>query len=483
MDREGLKARGGVPVVGLRTVAELVDAVAAAVKRARPGEWVTLMPMGDPPNHYVSRPDQLRDGRFPTRHDLDAVSPDNPVYIRGVWGWWSTPPFPAIANSRALREAGVTRDTVAPYNAEILTDARGEPTGVFLERNRAPVLEYTLFRAVPRFTYADRLASVRLGSKLYSAAGTTCGYEGHGVTPQILRAYRQAHEAGELTVRMYAPVSIPSAARTDAEVAELFHQWSGVASGRGSGDGFLHVAGVTLDLADGRAAELIAQGYPYEQWAGHFHQGLSDERFVRLGAEAVRLGLRLNTLVCYGAERAIRLFEAIDREVPIRDLRCVGIHLMTGTDEQLRRIKALGLVLTMTPALLSEHAENFGVEKLGEDAVPVHRVLDAGIPVCLATDNVPYSMLWTLWQTLARSSASGHDFGASHLTREQALRLAVQSGHYLMFEEGSRGSLEPGREADLVVLRESPLTCPLDRLRDLEVDLTMAAGRIVHERG
>src|SRR5438046_2590118 len=98
---------------------------------------------------------------------------DHAVYIRAVWGWWSRPPFPSVANSLALRRAGVTRDTPAPHNVEIVKDARGEPTGEFLERNFVPVLEYTLFRDLPRFKYSDRVESVRLGAHAYVASGTT----------------------------------------------------------------------------------------------------------------------------------------------------------------------------------------------------------------------------------------------------------------------------------------------------------------------
>ena len=73
---------------------------------------------------------------------------------------------PSVANSLALKRAGVTRDTAAPHNVEIVKDARGEPTGVFLERNFVPVLEYTLFRDLPRFKYCDRVESVRLRAHL-----------------------------------------------------------------------------------------------------------------------------------------------------------------------------------------------------------------------------------------------------------------------------------------------------------------------------
>ena len=100
-DREGLKARGGIPIAGLHSVADIVDVVKRAAQTTPAGEWIVLMPMGEPPHEYISHPEQLTDGRFPNRHDLDAVAPEHAVYIRAVWGWWSRRPFPSIANSLA----------------------------------------------------------------------------------------------------------------------------------------------------------------------------------------------------------------------------------------------------------------------------------------------------------------------------------------------------------------------------------------------
>ena len=206
MDREGLKARGGIAIRGLASVAEIVETVREAAARTPAGEWIVTMPMELAPEHgmprYVSRPDQLAEGRFPDRRDLDAAAPDRPVLIRGIWGWWGTPPFPSVANSAALALAGIDRDTKAPYGAEIERDAAGEPSGVMRETNRAPILEYTLFGALPRFTFEDRLAAARTAPRLYNQAGTTAGYEGHGLTPSIVESYRQADEAGDLTVRL-----------------------------------------------------------------------------------------------------------------------------------------------------------------------------------------------------------------------------------------------------------------------------------------
>jgi predicted amidohydrolase YtcJ len=480
-DREGLKARGGIPIAGLHSVAEIVDVVKRAAQTTPAGEWIVLMPMGEPPHEYISRPEQLTDGRFPTRHDLDAVAPDHPVYIRAVWGWWSRRPFPSVANWLAFERAGVTRDTPAPHNVEIVKDARGEPTGVFLENNFVSVLEYTLFRDLPRFKYSDRLDSVRLGAQAYVAVGTTSLYEGHGLTPTVIRAYRENAERGALSLRMHTPVSMPSAAFDDKRLLDLFYHYAGVAGGRGRGDDILRVEGINLGgHADSMVADIIAAGYPYDQWAGHFYQAMTQARFVKLGIEAARLGLRVNCVVSRDLEYALSAYEAIDKEVRIRDRRWVVIHVNQASDAQIRRMKTLGVIATVVPGFLWMASDRYGLDKLGEQGIPIRRMLDGGVPVALSTDGVPYSMLWTAWEAIARWDDDGQrQLGDSRLTREEALRMAAQSGHRLTWNEDRYGSLEVGKVADMVVLAEDPLSCDLDRLKDIRVDRTFLGGRQV----
>jgi predicted amidohydrolase YtcJ len=477
-DREGLKARGGIPIAGLHSVADIAAVVERTARATPVGGWIVLMPMGEPPHDYISRPDQLTDGRFPTRRDLDAVAPDHAVYIRAVWGWWSRRPFPSVANSLALARAGVTRDTPAPHNVEIMKDAAGEPTGVFLERNFVPVLEYTLFRDLPRFTYADRVESVRLGARAYAAAGTTSLYEGHGLTPTVIRAYREVAERNELPLRMHVPVSMPSAVFDDKRLVDLFYHYAGPAGGRGRGDDTLRVEGINLGgHADATVADIIAAGYPYDQWAGHFYQAMTPERFVKLGTEAARLGLRVNCVVSRDLEYALSAYEAIDREVPIRDRRWVVIHVNAASNQQIRRMQALGVIATVVPGFLWMAADRYGLDQLGGEGIPIRRMLDGGVPVALSSDGVPYSMLWTAWEALARWDEDGQrQLGDSGLSREEAVRLAIQSGHRLTWNEDRYGSLEPGKVADMVVLAEDPLTCDLDRLKDIKVERTFLGG-------
>jgi len=141
-------------------------------------------------------PARLAERRWPTRADLDAVAPDHPVYIRGIWGYWNRPPVHSIANSLALARAGITRDTVPPGGIEIAKDAAGEPTGLFVEHHLIQVIEFTLMKAAPRFTPQDRLRALGESLRRYAARGVTAVYEGHGVAPEVLRVYRETHERG-----------------------------------------------------------------------------------------------------------------------------------------------------------------------------------------------------------------------------------------------------------------------------------------------
>lgn len=486
LDRMGLRDLCGVPLAHCKSVADICDAVRDATAHTPPGEWIVTLPMGAPPEDFVFEAGQLEEGRFPDRHDLDRVAPDHPVYIRSPWGWWSRLPLPSVANSRALAIAGITRDTLPPNKVEIVKDVTGEPTGLFLERNWAPILEYTLFECVPRFTYEDRYAGLRHASRQASAAGITAAFEGHGVTPQVIDAYRRLEAAGELTLRIQLPLSVPSAAFGDAKVGELLAHWAPRLGGRGADcgtEGLLREEGLCLDVADPQTAAIIARGYPYEQWAGHFYQSLPHERLVALGLAAARLGLRVCTLVCYELERVLRAFEEIDAQVPIRDRRWVAVHVTEATPDQIARIKALGLVATVTPNFMYMARDRFNLQALGGRGTPIRQLLDAGVPVALSTDGVPHSMLFAMWEALARWDNDGRQqLGDSGLTREEALRLSTTAGHYLTWDEGRRGPLAPGMAADFVVLGEDPLDCELGRLRHVEVLGTFVGGREVFRK-
>lgn len=483
LDRLGLRERAGLDIGHCRSVAQIVEVVREAAAVTPPGEWIVLRPMGEPPDGYLSDGSQLAEGRFPDRHDLDRAAPEHPVFIRPPWGWWTRLPLPAVASSRALALAGIDRATPAPHRVEIVRNAQGEPTGLFLERNRAPTLEALLFPCVPRFSFEDRLEGLRIGTRLAAEAGITAGFEGHGLTPAVLDAWRQLAAAGELPLRMHATLSLPTAAYGDAAIAGQLASWAPRIAGRGHATGRLLEEGACLDVADPEVARALARVYPYEGWAGHFAQALPNERLIALGVTCARLGIRVSVLVCYELERVLQALEAIDARVPIREQRWVVVHVISASDEQIARMRRLGVIATVTPTFMQHATDRFGLHDLGAAGTPVRALLDGGVPVALSTDGVPHSMLFATWQALARRDAdTGDTLGESGLSRREALQLATVAGHRLSWAEARRGALLPGHDADLIVLDDDPLACPLDALPTLGVALTVVGGDIVHER-
>jgi predicted amidohydrolase YtcJ len=486
MDREGLKALIYPSLAGCRSVAEILDRIAELVRAARPGDWIVTMPVGDPPN-FFGVPDSLAEKRYPNRRDLDRVAPDNPVYIRSIWGpWRHVLPLVSIANSKALEAAGITAATASPGpSVEIEHDpASGEPTGIFYEDTLYPLVELTLMAAAGGFSAADRVRGLRESMRLYNAVGTTSVVEGHGVAGEVLGAYQALRDAGEASVRgnlMFSPswTAIAPAAR-----GAVMQGWARWLAGRGLGDSMLRVAGLFAEFDGGPEHALRARANPYTGWAGfHFDAGLPREDLKTVLLAAARLGIRVSGIV----PPMLDLFAEVDSAVPIADRRWVLGHINVLSQEDVAKIRNLGLVVTTHTNRYVYKEGHLLKKKLGgareDDIVPLRRLLDAGVHVSFATDNVPISLWHPVWQAVARQSLYTGETVApgQRLSRAEALRCATLEGAWLAFEEAEKGSIEPGKLADFAVLSDDPLTCPEDSLRDIEARITAVGGRVVYE--
>ena len=486
MDREGLKTLYP-SLAGARSIADILDRVAAEVKKAKPGEWIVTMPVGDPP-YYLDVPGNLAEKRLPDRWELDSVSPDNPVYIRGIWGYWGKPPIFSIANSHALRLAGITRDTPPPYDGvTIFKDATGEPTGVFSESDFVPTLEFSLMKDVPRFDHAMRVKGLEESQRRYNAAGTTSTYEGHGIADETVRAYRELHSRGELTVRSHLVFSPTPGAYVAADIEEKKLGWSPAATGRGFGDAMLRIDGIFIQAGGNPGiARILKAALPYTGWGAYNYEALTPERFREIAFTAARAGIRVNTIAPYqkAVDDVLAVFEEVNREVPLSGKRWLISHMGPMKPANIETIKRLDMAVTVISAQtvwkngLMSRAQL--AENLREHYAPYRSIIDAGVPLVLASDNVPPRPFFIMWSAISRRSQTGEVVGAvQKLAREQALRAMTINGAWLSFEEKQKGSIEPGKYADMVVIREDYLSIPEDQIMDIAPVMTMVGGRMV----
>jgi predicted amidohydrolase YtcJ len=484
MDREAL--RSVFPALGpVRSIRDIQDRIAELARAKQPGEWIVTMPIGDPP-YYFDVPESLAEKRWPTRQELDAAAPENPVFIRSIWGYWrGTFPLVSCANTEALRRAGVTRDTVSPVDTvKIEKDANGDPTGVFVEREMAPVAELIWFRQAAAFTPADRLRTLPQSARAYHAFGTTSVFEGHGASTELLRTYKQAHREGALTMRAALAFSPNWQAAGTAPLGPFVEAWAGWLGEPGFGNDWLKMSGLYVHAGREASDDVRARAAPYTGWAGfNSNHGLPRDQAKQLLLHCAANDIRA---VMIGSSN-LDLYDEVDREIPLRGRRWVISHISTIPPRDIERIVRMGLVLTTHTNNylykgLHAQAQRLPPERHGE-IVPLRSLLDAGVKISLATDNVPVSPFLPIWQTVARTSYQTKErIGAGEaLSRGDALRCATVGGAYLTFDENKKGSLEVGKLADLAVVSADPLVTEESNIPDTHSLMTMVGGRIVHE--
>ena len=484
MDREAL--RGVFPALGrVRSVRDIQDRIAELARTKQPGEWIVTMPIGDPP-YYFDVPDILAEKRWPTRQELDAAAPNNPVFIRSIWGYWrGTFPLVSCANTEALKRAGITRDTVSPVDTlKIEKDANGDPTGVFVEREMAPVAELIWFRQPAAFTPADRVRALPQSARAYHAFGTTSVFEGHGAATELLRTYKRADREGTLTMRTALAFSPNWQAAGGAPLGPFVEAWAGWLGEPGFGNDWLKMSGLYVHAGREAADDVRARAAPYTGWAGfNSNHGLPRDQAKELLLHCAANDIRA---VMIGSSN-LDLYDEVDREIPLKGRRWVISHISTVSPRDIERIVRMGLVLTTHTNNylykgLHAQAQRLPPERHGE-IVPLRSLLDAGVKISLATDNVPVSPFLPIWQAVARRSYQTKEQVApgEALSRADALRCATANGAYLTFDEDKKGSLEAGKLADVAVLSADPLATEESSIAEIRSLMTMVGGRIVHE--
>lgn len=484
MEREGLKAIRP-SLQGARTIADILDRIRAEAQKRPKGEWIVTMPVGEPP-YYYDELDTIAERRMPDRRELDAAAPDHPVCIMAAFGHWGAPPCYWALNSRALALNGVDGNTRPRFDVtEIEKDpASGEPTGVIIERSPRPIAPFDILKAVPKFTYAERLAGLKESMRLYNAVGTTGIYEGHGSAPETIALYRELWEKGELTVR--ARLTVSPTWRSIEQAGDYLRDGLAYARGRGMGDGWLTIAGVFIGLmGDTALRDCALDALPDTGWSGFIEPATDFEEFRALAHLTAENDLRLHTIVSGRMDKIIPILEEVDAVHPLHGRRWMVEHVDVVRPDHIAALKRLGVVVTSIPVstIWQKGTSWLGQPDLADHIAPWRRMLEGGLTIAAGTDNIPYNPFHTAWVMMTRTErTTGKVIGPDQrLDALAALRTLSREGAFLSFEENQRGSIETGKLADLAVLSAEPLCVAPDALRDMEAALTMVDGRIVHD--
>ena len=204
-------------------------------------------------------------------------------------------------------------------------DAAGNLTGRIIETNLTPVAEFTLLRAAPRFTHAIRVAALERAMALAVASGTTGVYEGHGIAPDVYAAYKTLYDRDAQPVRLTMPFSLPpwtSIGEATARCATGHRSRAAAASAT-----TLRVAGIYSSTAGMRKTpSIVAASWPYTGWAGFQAHAIPPDEYRELCRTAARLRLRVNTTIGRELDDVLTIWNEVDGEFPIGDLRWVLIH-------------------------------------------------------------------------------------------------------------------------------------------------------------
>jgi predicted amidohydrolase YtcJ len=460
-----LHGAGGGPGVDLsraRALADVMTALQARVQSSQPGEVI----LSNSDWHEA----QLKEQRLPLRDDLDRVAPNNPVVlVRGGHEY--------ILNSAALTRWGITPATPQPNGGRITRYPDGRLNGELVDTAKALV-------QVPRAarTSGEVMAARIADYKTLHAAGLTT-VRHPGVSIDEYNMLREIQRRGQLTMRVNVLMS--TAINMDAAALPLLKY----PIQPGEGDEWLRVGGVKLAVDGGFEGGLMRE--PYEEPWGENKtfrglQTVDTERFIAAVRAFHQHGWRVATHAVGDAaiDLVLNAYEKANADQSIVGRRWSIEHAFIGRPDHLPRMTALGVAISAQNHLYlagPSLVKYWGATRAGI-TTPVKMYLDAGLPVSSGSDApvVPYPPLWTLYHFLTRDTITGGVLGADQkVTRQQALRMATINNAWLNMEERTKGSIEPGKFADLVILNEDPLTCPEPRLRDAKVLATLVGGQLV----
>ncbi len=453
------------PIGKMTSIPQVLQTLKEKAEVTEKGEWVYGFGFDDT---------LLAEKMLLTRHDLDSVSSEHPIYVNHISGHLG------MGSTIALEKVGILKDTPDPDGGVICREPEdGMPTGVLEEAAHFPV-----FSQIIEFTPETMLEVVQTAVEEYTQYGVTTAQSGL-CEQKLIDGLSMGSQMGLIPIRLItwpdpelSEKIITREYETAPHINDLFQIGAAKIIGDGSIQGF--TANLSKPYHTTHKGDTEYSGYPVTDRETMVSLV---KRFHDAGMQIAIHGNGDSTIddIIYAISEAQRLN-------PREDTRHIIIHCQTVRDDQLKEMKRLGI----TPSFFTAHAYYWGDRHssifLGPERAhrmnPTKTALDMGIPFTIHVDTpiTPMRPLLLVWATVNRMSTGGNVIGADQrITPLQALRATTIDAAWQIFQEKNRGSLEPGKFGDLVVLSDNPLE-NAETIRDIDVLETFVGGKSVYKR-
>jgi predicted amidohydrolase YtcJ len=453
---------------GVPSLADALRMLKEQAKRTPPPQWVRVV------GGWTEF--QFAERRMPTLDEINAVSPETPVFVLHLYDR-------ALLNRAALRACGYTKETPNPQGGEIQRDKQGNPTGLLIAKPNAMILYATLAKG-PKLPLEDQMISTRHFMREMNRFGLTSAIDAGGGFqnyPDDYRVVNELHKRGEMTVR----IAYNLFTQHPKQELDDFSKWVKMTR-PGEGSDFLRMNGAG-EMLTFSAADFEDFLEPRPDLSGSLEAELT--QVVRLLAQH-RWPFRLHATYDESITRFLNVFEQVNREIPFNGLRWFFDHAETISERNLERVRALGGGIAIQHRMA--YQGEYFIDRYGAAAAahspPMTAMLKMGIPVGAGTDATrvaSYNPWVSLYWMVTGKTVGGTPLypQSNRLDRTEALRCYTSGSAWFSGEEDKKGTIAVGRLADLAVLSADYFSVPDEEIKQIESQLTLVDGKIVYGAG
>lgn len=451
-------AKRQINLSGVSSIVEMQSLIRAKVEELGEGEWIT---------GYGWAEDNFAENRNPLRSDLDLAAPNNPVVLSRAGN------HSAVANSLALELANITRDTPQPEFGVIEMDAAGEPNGIIREEQQM------VTRLVPPATYEELIGSLEINLNALLEKGIT-SITNAVSTPSDYRMWEELYGDAQLPLPRAAMQMI----WTDPVPINALREQVG------AGNDMLKLGAIKIAVDGGFTGPAAYTTEPYKDqgdYRGYLNMPEAELAAIIKTVHDTGWQMGIHAIGDAAIILVVDILADVLESNPQEDHRHYLNHLtMQPPDATMEKMAEYGIHVTQQPnftyTLEQRYVDNLDGWRL-EHNNPLRSPMDHGLTVAISSDVLPIGPMVGLYAAVTRKGKSGRVFAAEEaITMAEAIRGYTLLGAYLNFEEDVKGSLEPGKFADMVMLSEDLLTIDPESIMDVQVEKTWIGGELVYQR-